>query len=223
MVHAVQVEEGLQPFRRLGQAAAPFVRPRAETTVAEPTPEFANATFKLLANCQQHNCQFPRSNGRDRVAASVSRQLVTESNYEKKTTYIYIYIYTNEKSFVVVVVVVVVVNNCLDDDSLPHGDARRATGLSRVILVQPSSTVSQRNEFDSIYICILKQIFERKKGGKEGSKERWEQSLCGLCRCVQRGTSPSSWSPFLVPLRAKPVVLFSPLKSLLSFSFPQLL
>lgn len=45
MVHTVQVEESLQPFRRLGQATVPFVRPRAEI-VAEPTPEFANATLK---------------------------------------------------------------------------------------------------------------------------------------------------------------------------------
>lgn len=46
MVHSVQMEEGLQSFRRLGQAAAPFVCPRAET-VAEPTPEFANATLNF--------------------------------------------------------------------------------------------------------------------------------------------------------------------------------
>lgn len=69
VVHTVQVEKGLQPFWRLGQEAAPFVRPRAEI-IAEPTPEFANATLKHVANCQQTIANF-------RVSRSVSQSVVT--------------------------------------------------------------------------------------------------------------------------------------------------
>lgn len=50
------MEEGLQPFRRLGQAAAPFVCPRAET-VAEPTPEFANATLNFSPTASKQQLQ----------------------------------------------------------------------------------------------------------------------------------------------------------------------
>lgn len=56
MVHTMQMEEGLQPFRRLGQAAAPFVCPRAET-VAEPTPEFANATLNFSPTASKQQLQ----------------------------------------------------------------------------------------------------------------------------------------------------------------------
>ena len=80
MVHTVQMEEGLQSFRRLGQAAAPFVRPRAET-VAEPTPEFANATLILLCQLPANTeyCQFPTHTVKH-IASQNFVQSVTESN-----------------------------------------------------------------------------------------------------------------------------------------------
>lgn len=86
MVHTVQMEEGLQSFRRLGQAAAPFVRPRAET-VAEPTPEFANATLNFSPTASK---QLP-----------ISTQSNTYSSVSSVVTV----------KVTVVVVIVIIINN----------------------------------------------------------------------------------------------------------------
>lgn len=80
MVHTMQMEEGLQPFRRLGQAAAPFVCPRAET-VAEPTPEFANATLNFSPTASKQQLQISTTVEQLQTATSCNK-----SSYERSSS-----------------------------------------------------------------------------------------------------------------------------------------